>query len=55
MALAQGEQKRERGERLLASREELDVAALAGVVAAVLLVRQAQLLVVVVELHLPAS
>ena len=52
MALAQGEQKRQRGERLLAPGEELDVVALAGVVAAVLLVGQAQLGVLVVEVHL---
>ena len=54
MALAQGEQKRQRGERLLAPGEELDVVALAGVVAAVLLVGQAQLGVLVVEVHLSA-
>lgn len=54
MILSQGQQKRQGGKRTFASGEQLDVAALAGVVVAVLLVRQAQRVVLVVKPHLPA-
>lgn len=54
VALSQGEKEGERSEGPFSSREQLDVAALAGVVAAVLLVREPQRLFLVVKGYFPA-
>lgn len=53
MTLPKCEQKRQRGERFLSPRQQLDVAALASVIGRVLLVSEAQRLIVVVKADLP--